>query len=448
MGLLLAPAIRVNIAVKRAVLFEEARKIMNLLLLSVALAANVSCAGGRGGDSAAHGTTDSVRAASAKFAQLSSEEKRFYRDMARASWNYLDAHYSPASGLVSATADWPNTTMWDIGAQLLGFYAAKELGILAPGEYKKRMSTTLASLEKMELYNNVAFHRLYSSKDASVNTAALGWTATDLGRFFAAMKILALREPEYAAQIERIVRRNDFKAMVRGGYLYGDEVDKSGKEKSFQEGRIGYEQYMATGFNQWGANAGNAASLGKNGRAVKVLGVDLLADRRNQDRILSEPFILQGIEFGFSPEMQQLAANVLKAQQARFDSTGQITMVSEDAVAVKPHYFYYYCVYCSSKPFVVNIANPGLELDAPRWVSTKAAFGWHALMPSDYTKKATDYVAPALDPQRGWASGVFEGTRESTKTFDVNTASVLMEIALYQLRGRKPLIEAAPLLPD
>ena len=69
-------------------------------------------------------------------------------------------------------------------------------------------------------------------------------------------------------------------------------------------------------------------------------------------------------------------------------------------------------------------------------------------MPSDYTKKATDYVAPAFDPQRGWASGVFEGTRASTKTFDVNTASVLMEIALYQLRGGTPLIEAAPLLPE
>ena len=73
---------------------------------------------------------------------------------------------------------------------------------------------------------------------------------------------------------------------------------------------------------------------------------------------------------------------------------------------------------------------------------------WHALMPSDYTKEAIDHVAPAFDPQRGWASGVFEGTRASTKTFDVNTAAVLMEIALFQLRGRKPLIDAASLLPN
>src|SRR5438270_8802617 len=106
MGLLLAPAIHVSIAVKRAVLLEEARRIMSLVVLSVALAANLSCAGGGGGDGAAQGTSDSVRGALAKVVQLSAEEKRFYRDMAKASWSYLDAHYSLASGLVSATADW------------------------------------------------------------------------------------------------------------------------------------------------------------------------------------------------------------------------------------------------------------------------------------------------------------------------------------------------------
>ncbi|HEX4932972.1 MAG TPA: DUF3131 domain-containing protein, partial [Gemmatimonadaceae bacterium] len=73
--------------------------------------------------------------------------------------------------------------------------------------------------------------------------------------------------------------------------------------------------------------------------------------------------------------------------------------------------------------------------------STKAAFGWHALMPSDYTRTATAYVAKSKDPRRGYASGVFEKTGASTNTFDINTASVLLEIAFYQLRGGKPLIQ-------
>jgi hypothetical protein len=334
--------------------------------------------------------------------------------------------------------------MWDIGGQILGYYAARELGILSQAKYKQRMGKTLDMLERMPLYNNVVFSRLYSTKDASIsNTVGPGWTATDLGRFLVALKILAARDPKFAAQAERIARRNDFRQIVKDGYLYGEEAGKDGKPSTYQEGRIGYEQYVASGFGLWGANVTNALAFRNNARPVVVMGVNVLADSRGQDRLLSEPFILQGIELGLSAEMRDFAASVLKLQEARFKSTGQMTMATEDAVAQPPSYFYYYCVYCNGKPFVIDLAAPGHDLDSPRWVSTKATFGWHALMPSEYTQKAIEYVRPAFDAKKGWASGVFERSRASTNTFDVNTSAVLLEIALYQLRGRKPLIEAA-----
>jgi hypothetical protein len=137
--------------------------------------------------------------------------------------------------------------------------------------------------------------------------------------------------------------------------------------------------------------------------------------------------------------VQQLAVAVLKAQQNRYDQTGKITIVSEDAVNVAPEYFYYYCVLANGKPFVIDIAIPGRTMDSPRWVSTKAAFGWHALMPSDYTKKALDLVAKTR-MEDGWASGVYEVTGKSTATRDINTAAVILEASAYQLRGGKPLI--------
>jgi hypothetical protein len=235
---------------------------------------------------------------------------------------------------------------------------------------------------------------------------------------------------------------------VKTGYLYGQLNGSSGKPWTFQEGRIGYEQYVARGFAEWGADVANAMDVKKNGRPKKVMGVTLLEDTRWQDRLLSEPFVLYGLELGLTGDYRELAANVLKAQQARYDSTGKITIVSEDASAIAPHYFYYYCVYCSGKPFSIDVSTPGKTLDGPRWVSTKAAFGWHALFPSDYTKKAVDYVAAARDAGKGWASGVMEGSGKSTNSWDVNTAAVLLEIAHYQLRGGKPLIETAAVIPD
>jgi hypothetical protein len=56
-------------------------------------------------------------------------------------------------------------------------------------------------------------------------------------------------------------------------------------------------------------------------------------------------------------------------------------------------------------------------------------------------------VNSAKDSKRGWASGVYEGKQQSTNTFDINTAAVMMEVAFYRLRGNKPLLENATLLP-
>jgi hypothetical protein len=371
-------------------------------------------------------------------------DDKLYRDMARHSWAYLNKHYQPSTGYVNATPDWYNTTLWDLGGQLLAFHAAKELGLIDANDYVARTKKTLATLEAAQLFDGVAYNRIYSTRDGSMNQqSGAGWSATDLGRFLLALKIIAQREPQFAEQAERIVRRNDFSQIVKGGYLHGRVPAPGGKRSDFQEGRIGYEQYVAAGFSQWGADVRNALNIAVNAKPVTVMGVPLLGDKRSFDRLLSEPFILYGIELGLTGQLQSVAANVLRAQEARFKSTGQITIVSEDAMPVKPHYFYYYCVYCNGKPFVIGLSSPKQTLDGPRWVSTKGAFGWHALMPNDYTAKAIEHVQPALDPTQGWATGVFEKTRESTKTWDVNTAVVLMEIAYYQLRGRRPLIQAA-----
>jgi hypothetical protein len=380
---------------------------------------------------------------------LTPAERSFYMDAAELAWRYLDGNYQEATGLVNGTPEWQYTTIWDIGAQLLAFLAAKELNLLTPEDYARRMQVTLTSLEHMQLFRGVAFNKSYSTRDASmgdISGRVTGWSATDLGRLLVALKVLAMREPQYAAAAERIARRIDFDEVVRGGYLHGQLIGSSGAPWTFQEGRIGYEQYVATGFQLWGARVDNALDLSRNGEPVDVLGVRLLRDRRRHDRLVSEPFILLGLELGMKDDMHQLAAAVLAAQKARYDSLGRLTIASEDAVGVPPHYFYYYCVYCNRKPFSIDVAVPGREVNVPRWVSTKGAFGWHALMPSDYTRKALEYVRAARNPTRGWASGVFEESGASTETYDVNTASVILEVAAFQLRGWRPLIEE-PALP-
>ena len=113
-------------------------------------------------------------------------------------------------------------------------------------------------------------------------------------------------------------------------------------------------------------------------------------------------------------------------------------MVGEDALSEAPHYFYYYAVFTNNKAFGLDVQAPGVFVDRPRWVSTKAAFGWHALSPTAYTRRAVQAVQPAAGPN-GWASGVYE-RGGSTNVPNINTAAVVLEAALYERLGR-PLLK-------
>ena len=53
---------------------------------------------------------------------------------------------------------------------------------------------------------------------------------------------------------------------------------------------------------------------------------------------------------------------VLAAQEARYRTTGQVTVVSEDAVPVAPHYFYYYTIHDSGEDFAVVARDGSLTL--------------------------------------------------------------------------------------
>src|ERR1041385_1432195 len=116
---------------------------------------------------------------SAEAAPLSADEKAVYRDMAAGAWKYMKANYQPATGLVSATPEWANTTMWDVGGQILGFYAAKEIGLITRDAYDARTQKLLATLEKLSLYDNTALSKLYSTiTGVRSKESRIGWTAT------------------------------------------------------------------------------------------------------------------------------------------------------------------------------------------------------------------------------------------------------------------------------
>ncbi|MEX0892431.1 MAG: DUF3131 domain-containing protein [Gemmatimonadota bacterium] len=222
--------------------------------------------------------------------------------------------------------------------------------------------------------------------------------------------------------------------------MWGEDLGSSGQARRYQEGKIGYEQYAEKGFRLWGHPADFAADYTTNAGAGEVFGISLPVDRRGNHCLTSEPYYLMGIETGWDDASAELARRILDVQRQRWQREDIVTMASEDAMTEAPYYFYYYCVLGQHGPFTVDAQGTDAALNGPRWVSAKAAFAWHALLPDDYTALAVERVQPARTG-RGWHSGVYEGSERPTGSINLNTAAVILEAALYARLGR-PLMAA------
>ncbi len=378
---------------------------------------------------------------------LQGEEKQTYLDAAKTAWAFVENNYIPATGLTKTHETYSNITLWDIGGVIAAHYSAHRLGLIPDKVYDQRIQRVLKTLSAIPLVEKTAFNATYNGATGRMVTRAGkptatgdGWSVTDLGRLLIWLKILAVNEPQYALQAQAIANRLDMTKLIADGDPQGISINADDPRRPYAETEIGYHQYASSGFAMWGSDVRPALDSRSHAEAVEVLGVPLVVDSRSNRRVMSEGYLMMGLETGWlSPELRAQAARVLQAQEARYKSTGIITMVTEDAMPEPPYYFYYYSVYKKGNPFEVEGPKDNAVVESPRWVSSKAAFAWNALMPSPYTKLVVKTVLPAGTPGRGWGSGVYEGTSNPVNVRSLNTAALILESALFAVEG-KPIM--------
>lgn len=366
-------------------------------------------------------------------------------EAAAVAWRYVAKNYIPATGLVAAVPNYDYATIWDIASSLATIYCAGELNLIDRREADARLIRAMQTIAAYDLYQDTAFNKVYSVTSGNMvdrserrSERGYGWSTTDLGRLLIWLRILGTSRESLSKPAEAVAQRLVYARLVGDGYLWGEDLDPRGRRRRYQEGQLGYEQYAARGFALWGHKADKALDFELNALPIIIMGHEIVADLRQRDRLTSDPFVLSGLELGWEPREAPLARAVLAIQEERFKRTGIVTMVGEDALSEAPHYFYYYGVFANNRAFGLDVQAPGAFVDRPRWVSTKAAFGWHALAPSAYTRRAVQAIAPAGGPN-GWASGVYE-RGGSTNVPNINTAAVVLEAALFERLGR-PLLK-------
>jgi hypothetical protein len=370
------------------------------------------------------------------------QEDSIFGDAARMAWHFADRNYIASTGLTRPLETYAIGTMWDLASGLAAAFSAQELGLLSRAEYDQRTARALRTLEQLPLFENAGFNKEYVFTTGSLITlqrqpgrTGYGISTTDQGRLLLWLRIIANRHPVHAPAVDRIVKRLDLKSFVDNGYLRGRQVSRrTGSTRPYQEGRIGYEQYAARGLHAWGVEADKALDIRENMGSRVVYGVDLPEDKRGRDRLTSEPFILLGMEAGYTPAELEVARRVVAVQAARYKLGDTLTMASEDAIDIAPDYFFYYAILSPRGPFTVEVQRQ-VPVSGPRWVSTKAAFAWHALMPGDYTRLVVDHVRSKARVGGEWGSGVLENGRP-TGDANLNTAAVVLEAAAYRKLGR------------
>ena len=379
---------------------------------------------------------------------LSPEEETY----ARVAWQYFLNNYQESTGFTNAAGGYPSGTLWDMGNYLMALNAARWLGLIDQGDFDVRLNKFLVSLGGLRLFEDSLPNKVYNTAtgelvDYGNNPVerGIGWSALDIGRILAAFHVLRSCHPQYSDWLQSIIDRWAVERSIQDGYMFGATVLEDGQTLPVQEGRLGYEEYAARGYELWGYAVPKALSY-EPYKMVEIYGVPVPVDTRRfqetnaNNYVVSESYILDGIEFGFLGKQQEYAERVFEVQRRRYLATGQLTAVTEDNIDGPP-YFLYNTIFSNGNAWA-TITEKNELYPEKRSISTKAAFGWRYIFPdSEYAQQLFQVATGLMSPDGGgFYAGLYEETNEPNEALTGNTNGLIMEILYYKARSNQPLI--------
>jgi hypothetical protein len=369
-------------------------------------------------------------------------------EYARIAWKYFQNNYKEETGLVNGVDFYTAATFWDMSSYFLALTSAYEIGIIDSTEFDRRLTKCLHTLSTLELYDEKMPNKLYNTESLAmvdyenkVVERGIGWSAIDIGRFYGALNKIIHGYPQYQQAIKKVVNRWQMHHMIDEGILYGIVFPRfEPKPQKVQEGKLGYEEYISKGLAMAGYDVSESLSYTDFTKFVDIYGIKLAVDKRETEEhaahnhITSEPYILDGLEFGWDVNSRELAYRVYLAQKERYRQTGILTCVSEDHIDTAPH-FVYNTVYTDRGKWNC-VTEDGSDATAFKSISTKAAFGWYVLWDDEYSEKLFEAVKDLHDPKRGWYSGKYEKDGKVNTAISINTNAVILEALNYKKSGK------------
>ena len=376
---------------------------------------------------------------------------------AKVAWRYFVNNTQASTGLVNAADNYASTTLWDTAAALGAIVSARELGVISPSDAEARLARIVDVFGSIKLFRGLCPNKAYNTvtvvpTDYGNQPAEIGCSAIDIGRMLVLMRVVHNRYPMLRRTVQAAVDHWNIGALVRDGEMSGTVLVKNRIEYR-QEGRLGYEEYAAKGFQLWGQRT-PLASRAEPYEKTTIEGVPIAHDKRDwhnsggHNYVVTESYALDGIEFGWvdvgaakpDPWTVAQAHNVYLAQQRRHEHTGILTARTEHQL-VKPPYFVYDSVFSDGHAWA-TIDISGNPVPGAEAVAAKAAIGMWALWPTSYTDLLFAQMLPARDAERGFFEGTFEAGGP-IRAYTANNNGIILETLLFKAKG--PLVQLPPL---
>ena len=368
---------------------------------------------------------------------------------ARTAWKYFENNYQKETGLFNAVNNYPSTTMWDTGSAVAATIAALDFGLISKKEFDDKTTALIKTLVTMPLFNDEAPNKVYNSKTMKMVTYAnketpdgIGVSVLDLARLISWLNTLSCKHPKFKHQIDLALNRWKFDRLIDKGRMFTLKRDpESGEIKSFQEGRLGYEQYAGKILHRKGLDLSVSSTyMNENRKDISIYGTTIATDNRTPEQyhsnnsVVTESYVMDAIENGYDEENTPLIDNIYQVQKKRWQATGIVTAVSEDNIKKKP-YFIYNTIFSGGENWVAK-SSKGKVLQSHKTVSTKAAIAMATLYPSDeYSNVLIDKIQSAYDPDKGWYSGIYENGEGYNTSITANTNGVILSTLLYKKYG-------------
>ena len=354
---------------------------------------------------------------------------------------YIDKNWNEETGMIDSVQGYTHATMWDVASGIGALLALEALGVSDPHIIDIRLAKLLNTLYELPLYDDKLPNRQYntvtgkpSGNFSQTPSNGNGWSALDLGRLYIWLTIVAQRKPHLAMDVDNIKFKWQLNAAVHNKTLYGTKLT-SKKEYFRQEGRLGYLQYAATGYQMMSLDVANAFSC-KQLQEVDIENLSLKIDSRNLPFLTLDPFLLYTIEIGSEASCWNQLNTLFELHNAQYQATQRLTAYAEDSLSKSP-WFLYNNIYYQGQAWH-SVSHSGKAITDSQTFSNKAAFAMSVIFQDEYSQNLAIQVMTNSARHQEVPTGLYRDGKTNT-AYNINTNSLILVSLWYKMRGRKAI---------